>query len=426
MSVQTYVGARYVPKFSGVYDPTQIYQALEVVDNGSGTSYISRKTVPAGTPLTDSDYWFVYGAASGAILQLQTDVGTLQSEMADVYPLKDGASLEMSERSYLFLCDSYQVVADYMQYVRFDLHAKNIYSRARTAAGFISPTVTFMQVLTSLDPLTQTEKDNITHIVICASALNDIYNNAMDLYNAMYALNDWFVANIPNLREVLLLSLGWSNAPGDALAIQRRVLDTSANYSYFAPICQWGFVDCTRVMKTSYIIDPALDGFHPNAEGGLQMSRCIAQSVLTGNCQWQKREIVLAYNITLPSAWSGASILTPSSGAENVLVNVNPSGEIGFHLNDFIMEIDGIPGNNTGFFDIELTPTVNYHNVFPVGYRVPLTVDSASGGSSVWDWALLMRYDNTHTVIRVGTNQTWSGTKKLRIFSGYYNIPYSG
>ena len=84
MSMHTYVGARYVPRFVGTYDPTQIYEALDVVDNGSGTSYISRKTTPAGTPLTDTEYWFVYGASSGAIIQLQNDMIQAQNDIGDL------------------------------------------------------------------------------------------------------------------------------------------------------------------------------------------------------------------------------------------------------------------------------------------------------------------------------------------------------
>ena len=69
-----YVGSRYVPKFMGTYDATQIYEALCVVDNGLGTSYISQKIVPAGTPLTNTSYWAVYGASSGAIINLQDQI----------------------------------------------------------------------------------------------------------------------------------------------------------------------------------------------------------------------------------------------------------------------------------------------------------------------------------------------------------------
>lgn len=79
--VRQYIGARYVPRFLGTYDVTQIYDALDVVDNGAGTSYIARKTVPAGTPLTNTDYWFVYGSASGAINQLQNDMIAAQNDI---------------------------------------------------------------------------------------------------------------------------------------------------------------------------------------------------------------------------------------------------------------------------------------------------------------------------------------------------------
>lgn len=72
-----YIGSRYIPKFMGDYDNTQMYEALCVVDNGSGTSYISQKIVPPGTPLTDTDYWAVYGASSGAIINLQNQIDAI-------------------------------------------------------------------------------------------------------------------------------------------------------------------------------------------------------------------------------------------------------------------------------------------------------------------------------------------------------------
>ena len=73
-----YVGSRYVPKFMGAYDATQAYEALCVVDNGLGTSYISKKPTPAGTVLTDTTYWAVYGASSGAIINLQNQIDDMK------------------------------------------------------------------------------------------------------------------------------------------------------------------------------------------------------------------------------------------------------------------------------------------------------------------------------------------------------------
>lgn len=73
-----YIGARYVPKFMGAWSNTTVYEALSVVDDGLGTSYISGIPVPAGTPLTDTDYWHLYGATSGAIINLQNQIDAIR------------------------------------------------------------------------------------------------------------------------------------------------------------------------------------------------------------------------------------------------------------------------------------------------------------------------------------------------------------
>lgn len=53
-----YVGKRIVPKHCGVWNRTKSYEMLSIVyDQASGDSYISRKEVPAGTLLSNTDYW---------------------------------------------------------------------------------------------------------------------------------------------------------------------------------------------------------------------------------------------------------------------------------------------------------------------------------------------------------------------------------
>lgn len=84
MAIREYIGARYVPKFMGNYSPTTQYEALSVVEDGLGTSYTSKKPVPAGTPLTDTEYWAVTGSMSGAIISLQNRVSFLENEIANV------------------------------------------------------------------------------------------------------------------------------------------------------------------------------------------------------------------------------------------------------------------------------------------------------------------------------------------------------
>lgn len=101
-----YIGARYVPKF--IDDPwtdTIEYEVLSVVSVG-GTSYISGDTVPVGTPISDRNHWHIYGASSGAIINLQNQIddmkdgdvpGSLQnqidSNVSDIESLADIISI---------------------------------------------------------------------------------------------------------------------------------------------------------------------------------------------------------------------------------------------------------------------------------------------------------------------------------------------
>lgn len=83
MAVREYIGARYVPKFMGLWSNTTQYEALSIVDDGLGTSYTSKIPVPAGTPLTDTDYWAVTGSLNGAITHLQDQIDDINTELGD-------------------------------------------------------------------------------------------------------------------------------------------------------------------------------------------------------------------------------------------------------------------------------------------------------------------------------------------------------
>lgn len=83
MAIQS-IGARYVPKFMGTHDNTRTYEALMVVDNGLGTSYIAKIPVPVNTPLSDETYWALYGASSGSALNLQMQIDEINDDIDDM------------------------------------------------------------------------------------------------------------------------------------------------------------------------------------------------------------------------------------------------------------------------------------------------------------------------------------------------------
>lgn len=84
MSVQAnniYVGARYIPRIMGEYSNETAYEALDIVTSG-GVGYISRQPVPAGTAVTNKEYWAMWGSGNAAIDSLTQRVATNESDIS--------------------------------------------------------------------------------------------------------------------------------------------------------------------------------------------------------------------------------------------------------------------------------------------------------------------------------------------------------
>ena len=117
-SIRQYIGARYIPKF--IDDPwtdTIQYEELSVVSVG-GTSYISGERVPIGTPISDRNYWHIYGASSGAIINLQNQIddmndgdvpGSLQNQIDSNTSEIGALANKGSAKRVIVFSDSYGV-----------------------------------------------------------------------------------------------------------------------------------------------------------------------------------------------------------------------------------------------------------------------------------------------------------------------------
>lgn len=63
-----YIGKRIVPVHCGRWDQTKTYEMLSIVlEENSGDSYISRRAVPSGTAITDTNYWMLHSLYSQQI-----------------------------------------------------------------------------------------------------------------------------------------------------------------------------------------------------------------------------------------------------------------------------------------------------------------------------------------------------------------------
>ena len=205
--MRQYIGARYVPRFTGLYDATQAYEALDVVDNGSGTSYIAKKPTPPNTPLTDTDYWFLYGSTNGAIINLQNQIGDISDlstrDTADLV----SAINSIVTRKFVFLEDSYGTFHDNdnLNFVQLGcamaglVEGTDYFQFSQSGAGFCSEAPhQFLTVLQNNEASID-DRSTITDIVVFGSA-NDQLGTYNSIRSGISSFWNYVKVNYPNAK----------------------------------------------------------------------------------------------------------------------------------------------------------------------------------------------------------------------------------
>ena len=80
MAIKKYIGARYAPKFMGAWDKSSEYAALCVV-YANEQSYVSRKTVPANTEITNTEFWIKSADWNAQVTQYNQNVERYENEV---------------------------------------------------------------------------------------------------------------------------------------------------------------------------------------------------------------------------------------------------------------------------------------------------------------------------------------------------------
>ena len=80
MAIKKYIGARYAPQFMGAWDKANEYAALSVVYTND-QSYVSRKTVPANTEITNTEFWIKSADWNAQVTQYNKNVEQYQANV---------------------------------------------------------------------------------------------------------------------------------------------------------------------------------------------------------------------------------------------------------------------------------------------------------------------------------------------------------
>lgn len=80
MAIKKYIGARYAPQPMGAWDKAREYAALSVV-YANDQSYVSRKTVPANTEITNTEFWIKSADWNAQVAQYNQNVERYEKEV---------------------------------------------------------------------------------------------------------------------------------------------------------------------------------------------------------------------------------------------------------------------------------------------------------------------------------------------------------
>lgn len=84
MGTRQYIGARYVPRFSnvnnGIWSNVYTYEPLTIVKNGNDY-YTSKKEVPTGIAITNTEYWVLTGNYNGAISEIHNEIDVINGSI---------------------------------------------------------------------------------------------------------------------------------------------------------------------------------------------------------------------------------------------------------------------------------------------------------------------------------------------------------
>lgn len=78
-----YIGARYVPILGGAWDINKSYEALTIVQ-ANNNSYTSKKPVPPGINITNTEYWVVTGNFNGQVEEYRQEVEEYRQEVVEL------------------------------------------------------------------------------------------------------------------------------------------------------------------------------------------------------------------------------------------------------------------------------------------------------------------------------------------------------
>lgn len=232
MSVRQYIGARYVPRFSdvngGVWSDVYSYDPLIIVKNGNDY-YTSKKSVPIGIAITNTEYWIKTGDYNGAISSLQEQINSINTDISDI----ESTISKYHDRKLLVIGDSYadsnrgNYAHGYVTVIQESLNIddSDVYIYQQGGAGFCGNSMgkSFITLINdAIAALTAAERAAITDVLI-AGGTNDVTYSISDINTAKTNAINLILANFSNARIHIAMIGGFKHDPASYTALIQNV-----------------------------------------------------------------------------------------------------------------------------------------------------------------------------------------------------------
>lgn len=293
-----------VPADPIIWNADTSYEYLTLVASTDfGQGYVSKRDVPAGTPLTNTDYWIPVAQYNAQLAQIQSSISSMTGQLstlsADVSNLK--ADVSDSETFAIYLGNSWTAgIGSTGNNNGLFARTKDMFTDAvmRTTSGgsittFQQHTESFQTMLNEAIVDSSIDNSKVTH-VICMCAIGEANNYSLnqDTYyastvSALQSMRNAAMEAFPKLKRLTVVNCearrdytitnggGISGHTTDIVSTIQldALLKQACKKSYWeyggwagsAIICQWGYFDD--------------DNIHPNESGYAALAPYVRQAL---------------------------------------------------------------------------------------------------------------------------------------------------
>lgn len=318
--------------YAGTWDITKAYQAWNIVVDGN-EGYISKKPVPAGIALTNTEYWELIADYTAIVADLGQRVEDLESAMttedASINRLKKYYRAESwSNRRVICISDSYGLVPDtdhsWIPNLKWYLNIPDsqFWRNQYNGSGFhgTQPDHTFQKLFEEvITGWSSEQKDLITDIVIVGG-----YNDANSLHYGATTTDIKTDAALclATMRNTCKNATIWISMPAwdnnatswhESLRVVEHLYMQAINYAK-----RIAYIDNNYWLHRSALTTS--DGLHPTSTGSSAIAETIA-SVMNGGsafCDGARNEVNGLISPTFDSYGSDVSNVVVTGGSMSI------------------------------------------------------------------------------------------------------------